>query len=114
MDELAHIGCGQNRHQRLETVEPQRIDAPDLSRGAQLQQAQLRKKRALAQKFGVKAHLRLRLQGARERFKLLASIDPNRVRHGVTTCTICSEVCLNQYAATRKSIFRHRASAPDA
>src|SRR5580698_3478804 len=92
MDELAHTGCGQNRHQRIEAVDSQCIDAPDLSGGAQLQQAQLGKKRALAQKFGVQADLWLRLQGARERFKLLASIDPNRVSHCLTTCTICSEL----------------------
>ncbi len=77
---------------RLPTL--QRIDTPDLSRGAQLQQAQFREKRALAQKFGVEANLRLRLQGACQRFKLLASIDPNRVRHCLTTCTICNEVDL--------------------
>jgi hypothetical protein len=81
MDELAHIGCGQDRHQRVEAVDPQCIDAPDLSCGAQLQQAQFWKKRALAQKFGVQADLGLRLQCARERLKLLASIDPNRVSH---------------------------------
>ena len=81
MDQLAHIGRGQDRHQCIEAAYLKRIDAPDLSRGAQLQQAQFGEKRALAQKFGVEANLGLRLQSARKGFKFLASIDPIRVRH---------------------------------
>jgi hypothetical protein len=34
----------------------------------------------------------LHLQSARERGEFIASIDPNRVRHVATTCTIWIEV----------------------
>ena len=55
MDEFTRAGRGQSGHQRVETADAQRIDAPDLTGCAQLQQAQFREKRALPQEFCVHA-----------------------------------------------------------
>ncbi len=72
--------CG---YQRLEAADPQRVHAPDLIAGRQLQQAQLWKEGAFSQEFGVDADRGMRFEGARERRQFLASIDPNRVGHTI-------------------------------
>ena len=59
-----------------------------LSRGRELQQAQLGKESAFAQKFGIDSDPRLRLELARQRRQLLVPVNPNRLRHSVSACTI--------------------------
>src|SRR5271163_1210773 len=92
VNEFARLRRGEGRHQWFEAAHPQRVDQPYLSRRAELQQAQLGKESAFAQEFGIDADRHLRLQCARKRRELIAAIDPNRVSHRSSECTIWNEL----------------------
>jgi len=83
VNHLARSRGGQSRHQWIEAAQRQRVDAPDLPPGRQLQQTQLGKESAFAEEFRVHAEPRLRLQRARQCGQFIVSIDPNRVGHSI-------------------------------
>src|SRR3981081_1205279 len=65
MNHFARGRRGQGGHQRIEAADPQRVDAPDLTAGRQLQQAEFGKEGAFAKEFRIESDPRLRLQRPR-------------------------------------------------
>ncbi len=115
MNQLARrCGAVKRGHQWIEAAHPQRVDQPDLSRRAQLQQAQFGKESAFAQKFGVDADRLLRLP-MRVQALQAPRLDRSKSRQASFIHVYNLELIMTESPCCDcKSIFRHRTLAANA